>query len=162
MPRTSRVHGGQMGLRRLVRRVARALPHGFVLAACATFAPHAGAADDFKARLSPVPIEASTAAATTGIGTVTATLDGRRLTLTGSFSGMQGPATVARLHAGVMRGVRGPAFADVVVPQTPAGDFRATVTLTAEQAEQVRRGHVYLQIHSGSAPDGNLWGWLLP
>jgi hypothetical protein len=23
-------------------------------------------------------------------------------------------------------------------------------------------GRVYLQIHSESVPDGNLWGWLLP
>jgi hypothetical protein len=134
----------------------------WVSGVCAVFSLAAHAADDFKARLTPVPIEASNAATTTGIGAATASLDGTRLTLSGNFSGMQGPATVAQLHAGAMRGVRGPAFADVTVPQTPNGDFRATVTLTPAQANELRQGHVYLQIHSSSAPEGNLWGWLLP
>jgi hypothetical protein len=26
----------------------------------------------------------------------------------------------------------------------------------------LRQGRMYLQLHSESAPDGNLWGWLLP
>jgi hypothetical protein len=48
------------------------------------------------------------------------------------------------------------------VPQATGGSFNAELTLTAAQAEAVRRGKVYIQIHSTSAPDGNLWGWLLP
>jgi hypothetical protein len=121
----------------------------------------ASAADAFKARLSPVPIEASTAAKTKGLGSATASLDGTTLTLNGTFSGLQGPATVARLHAGAATGVRGPAIADFTVPQAASGTFSAKLTLTAEQAENVRLGRTYLQIHSEAAPDGNLWGWLL-
>jgi hypothetical protein len=128
----------------------------------AAVALSAAAQNDFKIRLRPVPIEASTAANTTGEGQATAALSGTRLTLSGSFKGLKGPATVARLHQGAVMGVRGPAFADVAVPQVIAGDFRAEVTLTSEQAAALRDGHVYLQIHSESAPDGNLWGWLLP
>ena len=59
-------------------------------------------------------------------------------------------------------GVRGPAFADVAVPAATSGEFTAEITLTAAQLEALRQKQVYLQIHSESAPDGNLWGWLLP
>ena len=122
----------------------------------------ASAADTFRIRLSPVPIEASTAAATMGRGSATAQLDGTKLTLQGNFAGLKGAATVARLHEGAVTGVRGPAIADFTVPGTPSGNFTADLTLTAAQADSVRRGHVYVQIASASAPDGNLWGWLLP
>ncbi len=122
----------------------------------------ASAADTFRIRLSPVPIEASTAAATMGRGSATAQLDGTKLTLQGNFAGLKGAATVARLHEGAVTGVRGPAIADFTVPAAQSGDFTADLTLTAAQADSVRRGHVYVQIASASAPDGNLWGWLLP
>jgi hypothetical protein len=122
----------------------------------------AAAQQSFKVRLRPVPIEASTAASTTGAGEATATLAGSRLTMRGSFAGLQGAATVARLHQGPVMGVRGPAFADVAVPAGTSGDFSAQITLTAAQIEALKQKQVYLQIHSASAPDGNLWGWLLP
>jgi hypothetical protein len=122
----------------------------------------ASAADTFRIRLTPVPIEASTAAATTGQGSATAQLDGTKLTLKGNFAGLKGAATVARLHEGAVTGVRGPAIADFTVPAAQNGNFTADITLTAAQAESVRRGRVYVQIASTSAPDGNLWGWLLP
>jgi hypothetical protein len=116
----------------------------------------------FKVRLRPVPIEASTAANTTGAGEATAALAGTRLTLRGDFAGLKGAATVARLHQGAVTGVRGPAFADVNVPAATSGTFNAEIALTAAQVEALRQGQIYLQIHSESAPDGNLWGWLLP
>ncbi len=122
----------------------------------------AGAQQSFKVRLRPVPIEASTAANTTGAGDATATLAGSKLSLRGSFGGLKGAATVARLHQGPVMGVRGPAIADVTVPAATNGTFTAEVTLTAAQLDALRQGHVYLQIHSETAPDGNLWGWLLP
>ena len=122
----------------------------------------ASAADAFRVRLTPVPIEASTAAATTGHGAATAQLDGTKLTLKGNFAGLKGAATVAKLHEGAVTGVRGPAIAEFMVPPAQTGDFTATLTLTAAQADGVRHGHVYVQIASASAPDGNLWGWLLP
>ena len=129
--------------------------------ACAV-AAGASAAETFRIRLTPVPIEASIAAATTGQGSATAQLDGTKLTLKGSFAGLKGAATVARVHEGAVTGVRGPAIADFTVPAAQNGNFTADITLTAAQADSVRRGHVYVQIASASAPEGNLWGWLLP
>jgi hypothetical protein len=128
----------------------------------AAIALHASAQTSFKVRLRPVPIEASTAANTIGAGEATAQLAGTRLTLRGNFAGLKGAATVARLHQGPVMGVRGPAIADVTVPAATSGTFSAEVTLSASQVEGLRQGHVYLQIHSETAPDGNLWGWLLP
>jgi len=128
----------------------------------ATLAHGAAAQQSFKVRLRPVPIEASTAANTTGAGEATAELAGTKLTLRGTFSGLKGAATVARLHQGAVMGVRGPAFADVTVPQATSGTFAAEVTLTAAQVEALRQRQIYLQLHSASAPDGNLWGWVLP
>jgi CHRD domain len=122
----------------------------------------ASAQQSFKIRLRPVPIEASTAANTTGAGEATAALSGTRLTLRGNFAGLKGSATVARLHQGPVMGVRGPAIADVTVPAATSGAFSAEVTLTAQQIEGLRQGQLYLQLHSESAPDGNLWGWLVP
>ena len=95
-------------------------------------------------------------------GSATAQLEGTKLTLKGNFAGLKGAATVARLHEGPVTGVRGPAIADFTVPAAQNGNFSADLTLTAAQADSVRRGHVYVQIASASAPDGNLWGWLLP
>ena len=137
---------------------ARALAASAVLA---SFLFAAAAADTYKLRLTPVPIEASTSAATKGIGSATATLDGATLNVTGSFSGLQGPATVARLHEGPVTGVRGPVVAEFAVPQSASGSFTASFTLTTPQLESLRQGRLYLQIHSAAAPDGKLWGWVL-
>jgi hypothetical protein len=131
-----------------------------VLMALATFGAHA--AEGFKVRLTPVPIEASTAAKTKGSGSASASLDGSTLTVTGSFAGLVGAATVAALHEGPVLGVRGPAVAEFTVPQTASGSFNAQFKLTAEQLQSLHQGRLYLQIHSAAAPDGNLWGWLLP
>jgi len=144
------------------RPSCRALRHVLFVFAAGAVGFVATAQDSFKVRLRPVPIEASTAANTIGAGEATAALAGTRLTLRGNFAGLKGAATAARLHQGAVMGVRGPAFADVTVPATAAGDFSAEIVLTPAQATALREGHVYLQIHSETAPDGNLWGWLLP
>jgi hypothetical protein len=130
--------------------------------AVAALAFAASAQESFKIRLRPVPIEASTAANTTGAGDATATLAGTRLTLRGNFAGLKGAATVAHLHQGPVMGVRGPPIADVAVPAATSGAFSAEIALTAAQVEGLKQGQIYLQIHSETAPDGNLWGWLIP
>jgi hypothetical protein len=115
----------------------------------------------FRARLTPVPVETSTAASITGSGTITATVDGARMTLTGSFAGMKSAATIAQMHFGA-RGVRGPVEFDLTVDNAPSGTIRGSATLTKAQLDSLRKGWFYVQIHAEKAPDGNLWGWLLP
>jgi hypothetical protein len=146
----------------LARRTSRRLFVSTAALAAVALAFAAAAQQSFKVRLRPVPIEASTAADTTGAGEAAGSLAGTRLTLRGNFAGLKGAATVARLHQGPVMGVRGPAIADVPVPAAASGTFSAEVALTAAQVEALRQGQIYLQIHSEAAPDGNLWGWLLP
>jgi hypothetical protein len=114
----------------------------------------------FRARLSPVPVETTTASRITGSGSVTATLDGAKLTIAGTFQGMKSPATIAQVHMG-QRGVRGPVEFDLNVDKSPNGNINAVITLTKVQIDTLRRGWYYIQIHAEQAPDGNLWGWLL-
>jgi hypothetical protein len=37
-----------------------------------------------------------------------------------------------------------------------------TITLTKVQVDTLRRSWYYIQIHAEQAPEGDLWGWLLP
>lgn len=115
----------------------------------------------FRARLSTVPRTVQMQETVDGIGQATATLAGTRLTVTGTFEGLKTPATVARLHAG-RKGVRGPAIADLQVTPAVKGTLSGSVELNREQLEALSSGGVYIQIHSEKAPEGNLWGWLLP
>jgi CHRD domain len=115
----------------------------------------------FRARLTPVPVETSTAATVTGSGIVTATLTGTRLSVSGSFSGMKSAATIAQIHQGA-RGVRGPVEFDLTVERASSGAISGSATLNKSQVDSLRKGWFYVQIHAEQAPDGNLWGWLLP
>lgn len=115
----------------------------------------------FKVRLTPVPIDGSMRATVAGSGSASAVLAGTKLTITGSFDGLRSPATVARLHHGLATGVRGSAVLDLIVSKATSGTVTGSFDLTAEQAENLRKGRLYIQIHSERAPDGNLWGWLL-
>jgi len=42
------------------------------------------------------------------------------------------------------------------------GTLSGSFDLTPDQIESLKKGKWYVQIHSEKAPDGNLWGWLLP
>ena len=143
----------------MVRRfVAAAL----LAAACVTPLVAQGG-DKYSTRLIWVPIAGAERATVTGKGTASATLNGRTLTVTGTFEGLTTPATIARLHEGVARGARGRVIADLTVTKGTSGTISGTVTLDAEQLEALKQGKVYVQVHSekGVAPDGsNLWGWL--
>jgi len=75
----------------------------------------AGAARTFQARLSTVPIDLTMASTIAGSGSVTGTLKGRTLVLAGKFTGLKTPATVARVHRGPTRGMRGDAIFDLTV-----------------------------------------------
>jgi hypothetical protein len=111
-------------------------------------------------RLSPVPIGMGQVATITGVGAVKGSLTGSRLMISGEFSGLQTPATVARLHRGP-KGVRGPAVFDLTVTPATSGSVSGTIELSPSQVDDLGRERFYVQIHSEKAPDGNLWGWLL-
>ena len=117
--------------------------------------------ETYKARLSPVPADAKTRPDLAGLGTATAVLSGTKLTVNGTFDGLKSPATVARLHNGVAAGVRGPSFIDLTVSKSTGGSLSGSADLTPQQLQNLRKGGVYVQIHSEKAPEGVLWGWLV-
>jgi hypothetical protein len=114
----------------------------------------------FKTRLAPVPIDLPMAATVTGSGSVTASLDGNKLTFTGTFDGLTGPATIAQVHKGPVAGVRGPVLFDLTVTHATNGTISGSVELSPAQLVDLEKRRLYVQIHSEKAPDGNLWGWL--
>jgi CHRD domain len=116
----------------------------------------------FKTRLSPVAMDATMRATVAGSGTVSARLTGSRLVVDGSFEGLLSPATIAQVRQSAMTGVRGPSVFDLTVTKATSGTIGGAIDLTSAQTESLRRGRLYVQIHSEKAPDGNLWGWLLP
>jgi len=122
----------------------------------------AQASQTFKTRLGTVPVEAATLKSLIGgSGAVTAVLSGTKLTINGTFKGLQSPATVARLHV-APKGQRGPAMLDVPVTKATSGTINGELTLTPIQVDHLVRNRIYIQLYSEKAPEGVLWGWLLP
>lgn len=118
-------------------------------------------AKTFKARLSPVPIDLTMQSTVSGLGSVTAVLNGNKLTITGTFHGLRSPATLAQLHKSPVAGVRGPVVGDLVVSKDTSGTLSGSIDLTPAQVTDLEKRRLYVQLHSEKAPDGNLWGWLM-
>ena len=116
----------------------------------------------FKARLSPVPLDMSMFDTIAGSGQATATVTGSRINVSGSFEGLMSAATIAQIHRGPVTGVRGPVLFDLTLDKGTRGKVSGAFDLSSEQVTMLRTGKLYIQIHSEKAPDGNLWGWLLP
>ena len=117
--------------------------------------------ETFKARLSPVAVDAQLVTVITGHGAVSAILTGSKLTVTGTFDGMHSAATVAHLHQSKATGVPGPAIHELTVSKGMSGAVSGAADLTPPEVEALRKGLLYVMVHSIGAPDGNLWGWLL-
>jgi hypothetical protein len=95
-----------------------------------------------------------------GSGSVTATLKGTTLTITGTFGGLKTPATVVRVHRSPKAGMRGTPIGDLTATSGVTGTISGSIELTKEQVDDLAAGRIYVQLHSQKAPDGNLWGWL--
>jgi hypothetical protein len=99
-----------------------------------------------------------------GDGDVVAVIDRRTVKVTGDFRGLASPATHARLLSGSAPGVPG----SVVVGEiklsahASAGAFSGTLQLNPSQLALLTSRRVYVQIETQAAPDGALWGWLMP
>ena len=123
-------------------------------------AQNAAKKETFKARLSPVPIDVSMMARVAGVGSLTATLNGKTLIITGTFEGLRSPATTAQIHR-APKGIPGPAILELTVTNAEKGAVSGSVELTPDQIADLRSGRLYVQIQSERAPEGNLWGWML-
>lgn len=134
------------------------------MAACLvaiSVAPAGAQSRQYRARLSPVPLDVAMQATIAGSGTVTATLSGTTLTLTGNYAGLKTASTVARVHRAPRTAMRGPAIGDLTIVPGISGTITGTLELTKDQVDDLANGRLYVQLHSEKAPEGNLWGFLL-
>jgi hypothetical protein len=99
----------------------------------------------YETRLSSVADDLSTRDNVLGEGRARASLDGDQLTVSGEYKGLPSNATGAELRQGYAIGAPSD---QVVGPLQVSGGQQGTL--------------MYVQIKSEKAPDGNLWGWLLP
>jgi len=136
----------------------------WVIAVALLWLPQPGSAQNqqrYKVRLATVPMDGGMREAVAGSGSASAVLTGSSLAINGTFAGLRSPATIARVHRGSTRGVRGPAVGDLTVSKGVSGTISGSVQLTAEQIQGLQKGQLYIQLSSEKAPDGNLWGWIL-
>jgi hypothetical protein len=126
------------------------------------FSSAAFAADVYASRLTAVAYDGAMRANVQGDGHVSATLNGSSLTVTGDFAGLPSAASSVKLYSGSGIGVPGDAIFDLQLSGQNQGSISGTVKLSSKQLAALKQGHVYVQLNSQKAPDGNLWGWLLP
>jgi hypothetical protein len=117
--------------------------------------------EKYKVRLATVPMDGGMRDAVAGTGSASGVLTGTKLTISGTFAGLRSPATVARVHGGVAKGVRGASLGDLTVSKATNGTVTGSLDLTREQVLSLQSGRLYIQISSEKAPDGNLWGWFV-
>jgi CHRD domain len=134
--------------------------------------------DQYKARLAPAPPlglrgergtdRPTPASYVAGVGSASATLSGRKLTVNGSFEKMASAATVAKVGLGLAPGARLDLIYDLTItkaaqstPPGTSGTIAGTFDLTPAQVDALKKGKLYIQINSESAPNGHLLGWLL-
>ena len=134
-----------------------------VVSACALLqgTPLAQAKAQFRARLSPVPLDVAMQNVIAGSGSATATLTGNKLAVSGTFAGLKSPATGARIHVAA-KGLRGAPILDLTVTSGTSGTLSGTFELTPQQVDDLTHNSFYIQLQSEKAPEGNLRGWLLP
>ncbi|MFN7983826.1 MAG: CHRD domain-containing protein [Vicinamibacterales bacterium] len=136
---------------------------GLLLAGLVATAPmlQAQAARTFKTRLSPVPVAAYNVNIV-GTGSVTATLTGNKLAISGTYENLATAATQAKIFKSSKPGIRGEALLDLKVSGGTTGTITGQFDLTPAQVQEVSASRYYVQLYSEKAPDGNLWGWLMP
>jgi hypothetical protein len=132
---------------------------GALLVATQAYAAAQGT-ETYRARLSVVPLDVAMQANVAGLGEVTATLSGNRLTVTGDAQGLRSPATTVAIHRGP-KGIPGPAILTLTVTKTTNPTISGSLELTAQQVEDLKNEQLYVQLNSERAPEGNLRGWLL-
>ncbi|MBY0493646.1 MAG: CHRD domain-containing protein [Cyanobacteria bacterium] len=114
----------------------------------------------YRGRLSLMPLDIAMQNVIAGSGVATATLKGSTLSITGTFTGLKTPATVARVLRSPKPGMRGIAIGDLTVSGETSGTISGSIELTKEQISDLAASRLYVQLNSQKAPEGNLWGWL--
>jgi hypothetical protein len=125
-------------------------------------ADKAAAAEKYQAYLSPMPHNDAMHPNFKGKGTAVAVLNGDQLLLNGEFTGLASVATKAHICLSMGTGIPGKPVFEFAVPSAVEGKATGTFKLDPAQVAALKTGKLYLQIDAEKAPNGNLWGWLLP
>ena len=129
---------------------------------CPGITSSVAAAEKYQVYLSPMPFNDATQPFMTGAkGTASATLDGNTLSISGTFTGLSGPATKAHLSMSRGPGIHGTPLMDLTLAGGAAGKVTGQLKLDQAQLAALKGGRLYIQIDSEKAPTGHLWGWLL-
>lgn len=121
-----------------------------------------GAAEKYQVYLSAMPFnDATQPIMTAGKASASATLDGDTLSISGTFTGLPGRATKARLCLSRGPGIPGDPVMDLTLTGDVTGKVTGQIKLDASQLAALRGRRLYIQIDSEKAPSGHLWGWLL-
>jgi hypothetical protein len=124
-------------------------------------APGITAAERYQVYLSATPFNDAQQPIMTGKGSASATLEGNTLSISGSFTGLSGPATNAHLALSTGPGIPGKPLVDLTLAGDVAGKVTGQTQLDRNQLAALRGGKLYIQIDSEKKPSGHLWGWLL-
>ena len=119
------------------------------------------AAEKYQVYLSAMPFTDATQPIMTGKGSALATLEGDTLSISGSFTGLSGPATKAHLSVSRGPGIPGNSLVDLTLVGDVTGKITGQIKLDPSQLAALRGRRLYIQIDSEKAPSGHLWGWLL-
>lgn len=77
------------------------------------------------------------------------------------FSGLSGPATGAHIHGPAASGVNGPPLVMLSMEALTSPKI-GSETLTRGQVADLEAGRLYVNVHTGDHPDGEIRGQLLP
>jgi len=119
------------------------------------------AAERYQVHLSAMPFNDAQQPIMTGKGSASATLEGNTLSISGTFTGLSGPATKAHLSLSKGPGIPGVPLVDLTLAGDTAGKVTGQTPLNPNQLAALRSGKLYIQIDSDKMPSGHLWGWLL-
>ena len=97
--------------------------------------------------------------ATTGKGTVSATLDTntKAFSYAVTYAGLTGPATAAHFHGPAAPGANAPPIITITSVTSP---IRGTTTLTDTQIADLKAGKWYFNVHTAAHPGGEIRGQL--
>lgn len=109
-----------------------------------------------------------TAVQTNASGSASVTVDGKEVEVDGTFKDLSGNATAAHIHGPADENSNGPVICNLVVPASPSGKISAgeaagtcgAIELTDAQIKAFEDGKMYINIHTGAYPDGEIRGQL--
>ncbi len=123
--------------------------------------PHAQDEEQFRGRLSVLPVDFATAPTMSGSGEARARFADGMLVVTGRFEGLSSRATAAHLHR-APPARRGPVAFTLEVTADVSGAVSGTFELNASDTRTLRESGYYVQIHTETNGAGEIRGWLMP